>query len=160
MPMHTVQPAAAASLAAAAAAIFVRFKAILCTWSNYMVECLAGSNCDHLGSSSGASVCGGLPSRWQWPYIWAAPIIVISCFVSGGLRRLGRSTSPAIARHERMRLGPGLPVFTIGMHADTARCLLQAPDHDGDWEAPSPQCRFRALGPALNTSTTSSLDKY
>ena len=37
-----------------------------------------------------------------------------------------------IARHERMRLGPGLPVFAIGMHADTARCLLQAPDRDAE----------------------------
>jgi hypothetical protein len=43
-----------------------------------------------------------------------------------------------IARHERMRLGPGLPVFTIGMHADTARCLLQAPDHDAEIGKPPP----------------------
>ena len=43
-----------------------------------------------------------------------------------------------IARHERMRLGPGLPVFTIGMHADTARCLLQAPDHDAEIGRPPP----------------------
>jgi hypothetical protein len=59
-----------------------------------------------------------------------------------------------IARHERMRLGPGLPVSTIGMHADTARCLLQAPDHDAEiGRPPSPQCRLRALGPALNKRT-------
>jgi hypothetical protein len=74
-----------------------------------------------------------------------------------GLRQCVLATSSAGVkiRHNlrRMRLDPGLPVLCL-LPPVRSRCLLRASDHDaktGGRVGPSPQCRFRALGPALNS---------